>query len=101
MWVVVAPHLAPAAPPPPPRIPESKKNADGPKQSIGQSGKTSMTPDLKKNLNGPLSSPQVSKVTATASANHPNTLLKSFISTFQTAGLGEMIAPWMHLDANV
>ncbi|XP_063042309.1 ubiquitin carboxyl-terminal hydrolase 36 isoform X2 [Engraulis encrasicolus] len=43
------------------RIPESKKNADGPKQGISQSGKTSMTPDLKKNLNGPLSSPQVSK----------------------------------------
>ncbi|KAL2102028.1 hypothetical protein ACEWY4_003789 [Coilia grayii] len=43
------------------RIPESKKNMDGPKQSIGQSGKTGVTPDLKKNLNGPLSSPQVSK----------------------------------------
>ncbi|XP_076122068.1 ubiquitin carboxyl-terminal hydrolase 36 [Alosa pseudoharengus] len=43
------------------RIPESKKNADGPKQSIGQSGKSGMTSDLKKNLNGPLSSPQISK----------------------------------------
>ncbi|XP_028843472.1 ubiquitin carboxyl-terminal hydrolase 36 isoform X2 [Denticeps clupeoides] len=43
------------------RIPESKKNTDGPKQSIMHSAKNSAAPELKKTINGPLSSPQVTK----------------------------------------
>uniref|UniRef100_A0AAY4AQU4 Ubiquitin carboxyl-terminal hydrolase n=1 Tax=Denticeps clupeoides TaxID=299321 RepID=A0AAY4AQU4_9TELE len=39
----------------------SKKNTDGPKQSIMHSAKNSAAPELKKTINGPLSSPQVTK----------------------------------------